>query len=103
MEQLPHGDAARHTLVSRFLTKHIYQVTLPNCFFYKNIFLGNVQVFKREIHNRLMTQCSLMVSKRRWFCRKRVCRDLSSYNGWYTLWTRKGRQKKSSRKKVSRG
>ena len=27
MEQLPHGDAARHALVSRLLTKHLYQVT----------------------------------------------------------------------------
>jgi len=26
-EQLPHGDAARHALVSRLLTKHLYQVT----------------------------------------------------------------------------
>ena len=29
MEQLPHGDAARHALVSRLLTKHLYQVTPP--------------------------------------------------------------------------
>ena len=29
MEQLPHGDAARHTLVSRLLTKYLYQVTPP--------------------------------------------------------------------------
>ena len=32
MEQLPHGDAARHTLVSRFLTKYLYQVT-PSYYF----------------------------------------------------------------------
>ena len=29
MEQLPHGDAAWHALVSRFLTKYLYQVTPP--------------------------------------------------------------------------
>ena len=29
MEQLPHGDAARHVLVSRFLTKYLYQVAPP--------------------------------------------------------------------------
>ena len=29
VEQLPHGDVARHTLVSRLLTKYIYQVTPP--------------------------------------------------------------------------
>ena len=29
MEQLPHGDAAWHALVSRFLTKYVYQVTPP--------------------------------------------------------------------------
>ena len=26
VEQLPHGDAARHTLVSRLLTNHLYQI-----------------------------------------------------------------------------
>ena len=35
VEQLPHGDAARHALVSRLLTKYIYQVTLPYRFCYK--------------------------------------------------------------------
>ena len=35
MEQLPHGDAARHALVSRLLTKYLYQVTPPYRFFYK--------------------------------------------------------------------
>ena len=29
VEQLPHGDAAWHALVSRFLTKYLYQVTPP--------------------------------------------------------------------------
>ena len=29
VEQLPHGDAARHALVSRLLTKYLYQVTPP--------------------------------------------------------------------------
>ena len=29
MEQLPYGDAAWHALVSRFLTKYLYQVTPP--------------------------------------------------------------------------
>ena len=27
VEQLPHGDTARHVLVSRLLTKYLYQVT----------------------------------------------------------------------------
>ena len=27
MEQLPHGDAARHALISRLLTKYLYQIT----------------------------------------------------------------------------
>ena len=53
VEQLPHGDAARHALVSRLLTKYLYQVTLPYRFATNN-FLGNIQVFKQEIHNRLM-------------------------------------------------
>ena len=35
MEQLPHGDAARHALVSRLLTKYLYQVTPPYHFCYK--------------------------------------------------------------------
>ena len=35
MEQLPHGNAARHTLVSRLLTEYLYQVTPPYCFCYK--------------------------------------------------------------------
>ena len=35
MEQLPYGDAARHALVSRLLTKYLYQVTPPYHFCYK--------------------------------------------------------------------
>ena len=35
MEQLPHGDAARHALVSRLLTKYLYQVTPSYHFCYK--------------------------------------------------------------------
>ena len=35
MEQLPHGDAARHALVSRLLTKYLYQVTPPYRFVLK--------------------------------------------------------------------
>ena len=35
VEQLSHGDAARHVLVSRLLTKYLYQVTLPYYFCYK--------------------------------------------------------------------
>ena len=35
VEQLPHGDAAQHVLVSRLLTKYLYQVTLPYHFCYK--------------------------------------------------------------------
>ena len=35
MEQLPQGDPARHALVSRLLTKYLYQVTPPYRFFYK--------------------------------------------------------------------
>ena len=36
MEQLPHGDAARHALVLRLLTKYLYQVTPPYHFCYKS-------------------------------------------------------------------
>ena len=32
VEQLPHGDAARHVLESRLLTKYLYQVT-PSYYF----------------------------------------------------------------------
>ena len=46
-------DAARQALVLRLLTKYLYQVTLPYRFATNN-FLGNIQVFKQEIHNRLM-------------------------------------------------
>ena len=35
VEQLPHGDAAQHMLVSRLLTKYLYQVTPPYRFCYK--------------------------------------------------------------------
>ena len=48
VEQLPHGDAAQHALVSRLLTKYLYQVTPPTTF---DI---NIQVFEWEIHNGLM-------------------------------------------------
>ena len=39
VEQLPHGDAAWHALVSRLLTKYLYQVTPPYRFCYKIFFL----------------------------------------------------------------
>ena len=39
VEQLPHGDATRHALVSRLLTKHLSQVTPPYRFWYKIFFL----------------------------------------------------------------
>ena len=35
VEQLPHADAAQHVLVSRLLTKYLYQITPPYCFCYK--------------------------------------------------------------------
>ena len=35
VEQLPHGDAVQHTLVSRLLTKYLYQVTPPYRFVLK--------------------------------------------------------------------
>ena len=38
-----------------------------------------------------------LVNKRRWFWRKHVCCDLSSYKGWCILWSRKGKKKKSSK------
>ena len=41
VEQLPHGDAARHVLVSRLLTK-LHRHTI----FYTNILLGNIRVFQ---------------------------------------------------------
>ena len=37
--QLPHGDAARHALVSRFLTKYLCEVTPPYRVCYKIFFL----------------------------------------------------------------
>ena len=64
MEQLPHGDAARHALVSRLLTKYLYQVTPPYRFVLKKFLLGNIRVFKREIHNGLMQKCPLKVTRR---------------------------------------
>ena len=39
MEQLPHGEAAWHALVSRLLTKNLYQVTPSYRFCYKIFFL----------------------------------------------------------------
>ena len=39
VEQLPHGDAAQHALVSRLLTKYLYQVTPPYRFVLKNFSL----------------------------------------------------------------
>ena len=39
MEQLPYGDAARHVLVSRLLTKYLFQVTPSYRFCYKIFFL----------------------------------------------------------------
>ena len=66
MEQLPHGDAAWHALVSRLLTKYRYHVTPPYHFVLKKFLLGNVQVVKQEIHNGLMQRCSLKVNMR-WF------------------------------------
>ena len=45
VEQLPYGDAARHELVSRLLTKYLYQVTPPYHFWYKysGVWTGNPQ------------------------------------------------------------
>ena len=54
VEQLPHGDAAWHTLVSRLLTKHHCQVKQLYCFYYKIFSLENILAFEREIHNGLM-------------------------------------------------
>ena len=48
MEQLPHGDAARHALVSRLLTKCLYQVTPPYRFCYKIFSLKNSGVQTRN-------------------------------------------------------
>ena len=59
-------DAARHALVSRLLTKYLCRVTPPYHFVLKIFLLGNVQVFKREIHNGLMQKCSFKINKR-WF------------------------------------
>ena len=45
VEQLTHGDAARHALVSRLLTKYLYYVTSPYHFWYKKlgVWTGNPQ------------------------------------------------------------
>ena len=97
MEQLPHGDAARHALVSRLLTKYLYQVTplYHFCYKYSPWEYSGVQTKNpQQVDEIVFAQ----VNMRRWFWRKRVCRDLSSYKGWCILWTRKGKQKKSSKK-----
>ena len=53
VEQLPHGDAAR-----RIGIEVVDQAPLPSYtaipLLIQNILLGNIQVFKREIHNGLM-------------------------------------------------
>ena len=43
VEQLPHGDTAWHALVSRLLTKYLYQVTLPYRFCYK---IFSLEIFR---------------------------------------------------------
>ena len=66
MEQLPHGDAAWHALVSRFLTKYLYQVTSPYHFVLKfspwkcsGVQTKNPQRVDAEVFS--------LVTKRRWF------------------------------------
>ena len=61
---------------------------VPFCF--KKFLLGNVQVFKREIHNGLMQKCSLKVNKR-WFWRKKVWHGLSLHER--RMWLSKGKRK----------
>ena len=48
MEQLPHDAAARHALVSRLLTKYLYQVTLPYHFCYK---IFSLKIFRCSNRN----------------------------------------------------
>ena len=67
----------------------------------QNILLGNIQVFKREIDNKLMKSCSLKVSKRMWFWRKNVWHGLSLHER--RMWSRKGKQKEDLARKVSLG
>ena len=54
MEQLPHGDAARHALVSEVVDEAPLPSYTTVPLLIQNILLENIQVFKWEIHNRLM-------------------------------------------------
>ena len=100
VEQLPHGDAARHALVSRLLTKYLYQVTPPYCYCYKyspwkysGVQTGNPQ----RVDEIVFPQ----VHKRTLFWRKNVGHGLSLHET--RMWLRKGKKKKSSREKLASG
>ena len=54
VEQLPHGDAARHALVSWLLTSTFAKLHKLYRFYYKIFSLENILAFEREIHNGLM-------------------------------------------------
>jgi hypothetical protein len=53
VEQLPHGDTAQRTLVSRLLTKHFTKLHRTTALA-TNILDKNILVFEQEIHNGLM-------------------------------------------------
>ena len=54
MEQLPHGDAARHALVSEVVDEAPLPSYTTVPLLIQNILLGNIWVFEREIHSGLM-------------------------------------------------
>ena len=93
VEQLPHGDTARHALVSRLLTKYLYQVTLPYRFCYKyspwkysGVQTGNPQRVDAEV---------LSQGKQEEVVLKKVWHDLSLHER--RMWSSKGKQKKTSK------
>ena len=61
MEQLPHGDAARHVLVSRLLTKYLYQVTSPYRFCYK---IFSLEIFRCSNGKSTMDLCHSVLSSK---------------------------------------
>ena len=80
VEQLPHGDAARHALLSRLLTKYLYQVTPPYQFCYKyspwkclGVQMGNPQRVDEMVFS-LSRQEEVVMEEERmtwsWFTRK---------------------------------
>ena len=73
MEQLPHGDAARHALVSRLLTKYLYKVTPPYHFVikfspwkYSGVQTGNPQRVDAEVFSQGKQEVVLEEERMTW-------------------------------------